>query len=239
VLRPSWSAVWRSALYLAFSVGTLGACRWAWAFCLPVGRWLKRSRSPGRCALFLNTLLGWPVLAAGVDGHLMRWLDRRSLRSWARWPAAASLALGAGWLRWRPGWPLPQAVGRTAGVAKEFGGRGRWTWLGLRRCSFHGPDGRGSSGLYPLGVHAPSVYGYVRRSPRRFCTESTKVVAWRLLSDTGAQDRHIGMVGLGGGRRGWRWRGRGALGGAVDAARPAPGLGLGEPADLHCPLAAR
>jgi membrane protease YdiL (CAAX protease family) len=227
--RPWWSAAWRSVLYLVtFLLATL-------ALALPVGLGYFAFRALQGyeleeitlhledALLYLNTLLGAGqfLAALALAGIWMRWLDQRGRLA----------ELGLGW----PGRsPLMAfllgvamallAVGLAAAMGK-FAVTG-WAWQKESLADVLLVDLAGLAPLLLFMVLTDELIfrGYIRWTFTR--TASTggiapiasavlyglyRVVAWRLLGDTGVQDaRTLVMVGLGGVAAGlalaWAWR---------------------------------
>jgi membrane protease YdiL (CAAX protease family) len=229
VSRLSWSAAWRSVLYLVmFLLATL-------ALALPVGLGYFAFRAlQGHelqeitlqledALLYLHTLLGLGqfLAALALTAIWMRWFDRRGQLAelGLQWPgrsplmafllgvAMALLAVGlaaatgrfvvTGWA-WQKESLADVLLVDLAGLAPLllfmvlsdeliFRGYIRWTFTRTAR----------TGGIAPIA--SAVFYGLYR------------VVAWRLLSDTGVQDaRTLVMVGLGGVVAGlalaWAWR---------------------------------
>ena len=229
VLRPSWSAVWRSALYLAvFLLATL-------ALSLPVGLGYFAFRSLQGdeleeitlhledALLFLNTLLGVGqfLAALALTAIWMRWLDRRgSLAELGlQWPGRSpflAFLLGAAMATLAAG--LAAATGKFAVTG--------WAWQKESLADVLLVD---LAGLAPLLLFMALTdelifrgyirWAFTRTAPTGFVPPVAtailygvyRVVAWRLLSDTGAQEAGtLAMVGLGGVAAGlalaWAWR---------------------------------
>ena len=212
-LRPSWStAAWRSLLYLAaFLLATL-------ALALPVGlgyfafRFLQGDELEEitlhleDALLYLNTLMGVGqfLVALALTAAWIRLLDRRgSLAELGlRWPGRSpllALLLGMGMAA------LTVAVAAAVGGFTVMG----WAWEKESLADVLLVDLIGFTPLLLFMVLTDELIfrGYIRwafTDAERIAPLASavlyglyRVVAWRLMSDTGAQDAGtLAMVGL-------------------------------------------